>query len=90
MSEAPEFNEGEEWKYETQEPPPAVGLEEADKIITKFIKDVSEHVDAVQVFVSLKNDHSHNDGDGTSFIQNGHGNFYARFGQIVRWVNANK
>lgn len=62
-------------------------MAEADRLVEKFISDISEHVDSVTVFVNKKRDEGNK---GTCNMVNGYGNWYARFGHIVDWVEYQK
>lgn len=57
--------------------------EEADmKIVQAAVSGLGEHFDTVQVFVSR---FEHED-RGTMNVAYGAGNWYARYGQVVQWI----
>lgn len=64
--------------------------EEEKKRITQIVDEcaarIREHVDTVQIFVSLQRD----DASNTMTYEKGAGNFCARFGQTVEWVEIQK
>lgn len=56
----------------------------ADKIVRRFMDEIGEHVDTVQVFVTRKRD----DGSSaTSYLTDGTGNWFARYGQVKLWLD---
>lgn len=58
-------------------------MAEADRLVREAVQKISEHVDAVTVFVTKKRE---NGNDGTWRMAFGAGNYYARYGQIKQWV----
>ncbi len=54
-----------------------------DALIEQALKLLSEHFDAVLIFVSR---HEPGELDGTLKMSRGAGNFYARYGQAKEWV----
>ena len=62
-------------------------MQEADRLVTEFVNRISEHVDSVTVFVNKKREDGH---DGTWHMHMGRGNWYARYGQIVQFIEAEK
>lgn len=62
-------------------------MSEANRLVDEFILKISEHVDSVTVFVNKKRDEGNK---GTWHMINGYGNWYARFGQILDWVEQQK
>ena len=62
-------------------------MAETDRLVREFIDRISEHVDSVSVFVNKKRDCGNK---GTWHMTNGYGNWYARYGQIMDWVEQQK
>ena len=52
--------------------------------IEKAAMDLKEHCDSIRIFATLHRDDSKN----TTYLDIGKGNWYAQFGQIVEWVEA--
>lgn len=57
--------------------------EQAQEMVRKHVQDLGEHFESVRVFVTRANPDKMCD---TQAIDNGTGNFYAAYGQIVEWV----
>lgn len=53
-----------------------------EELVQSHCRQLGEHVDSVQIFVSKQND----GGEGTSSYAFGSGNFYTRLGQVSEWV----
>ncbi len=60
-------------------------MREADRIATQAVAQLSEHVDAVTIFISSRQSCGK---DGTLRGVFGAGNWFARYGQIKQWVLA--
>ncbi len=56
--------------------------QETTKLIDDCMHRIREHVDTVQIFITLHGD----DGKETLTYDVGSGNFYARQGQVEEWV----
>lgn len=54
-------------------------LERLNAMVDKFVADVSEYSDSVQVFVTA---YEPTEAEGTVSIISGNGNWYARYGQV--------
>ena len=60
-------------------------ITEADgQVLQKAVDMLSEHFDNVQIFVSRQEDGTRN--RSTSFSVRGIGNYFARYGQVKRWL----
>jgi len=57
-----------------------------ESIVQRFINEVLEHADAVQVHVSYAHDDDHHD---TACIEMGSGNWYARVGMVQEFITKN-
>jgi hypothetical protein len=53
--------------------------------IKMHLAKISEYADTVEIFITIHN----NNGITTCYSQ-GHGNWYARYGQIQQWVKQNE
>lgn len=62
-------------------------MTEANRLVEEFILRISEHVDSVTVFVNKKRDSGNK---GTWHMTNGYGNWYARYGHILDWIECQK
>ena len=49
-------------------------------IISKAVSELSPHFDSIHIFATR------HEGSDTLTISKGHGNWYARFGQIQEWL----
>lgn len=58
-------------------------MKEADRLVREAVERISEHVDAVTIFVTKKREDGR---DGTWRLTFGSGNWYTRYGQIKQWV----
>lgn len=57
---------------------------EADRLIREFVAKISEHVDCVTIFINKRRE----DGkSGTWNLVLGAGNWYARYGHVLDWVD---
>lgn len=57
-------------------------MKEADRLVREAVSRISEHADAVTVFVTKRME---NGKDGTWRMAFGAGNWYTRYGQIKHW-----
>lgn len=51
------------------------------QLVQKAVDDLGEHFDTVQIFVTR-----YEGGDGTTNINLGTGNWFARFGHVSEWL----
>lgn len=58
----------------------AIRNDELVKIIRSHASKIMEHVDSVQIIATVK------DGEDTTFLQVGLGNWFARFGSVREWL----
>lgn len=58
-------------------------MEAARAIAAEALKKLSEYVDNVHIFCSHKRD---GERGATAHFNMGHGNWYARYGQIKMWI----
>lgn len=56
--------------------------EEETALVKKYCDQLMEHFDSVQIFVTR----SATDLDGTVHVQQGQGNFFARYGHVSSWL----
>lgn len=68
---------------EDQPAPPEMA--EADRIAQESVARLSEHCDAVTIFISRRREFGR---DGTLRAVFGAGNWYARYGQVKQWIIA--
>lgn len=60
---------------------------EANRLVKEFVAKISEHVDSVTVFVNKRREDGHR---GTWRMVDGAGNWYARYGHIIDYVECEK
>ena len=51
-------------------------------IVTKALNELGEHFDSVQIFTTVAADN----GDGTTRISKGCGDYFARYGAVTYWL----
>jgi hypothetical protein len=54
------------------------------EMLAKHVEQLGEHFDTVQIFCSR---HDAGQEDGTVALNDGAGNWFARYGQIREWIN---
>lgn len=58
----------------------------ADEVrVARALRELGEHFDTVQIFATR---HESGEENGTVHVSLGLGNWYARFGQVQMWLNA--
>jgi hypothetical protein len=67
---------------DTPEIPPE--LKEASRLVDEALTKLGEHCDGVQIFCTVA------DGGCTHEIARGTGNWYARYGHVIDWVEEQK
>lgn len=64
-------------------PPSTQELCKLQTLIDKACAEIGEYADCVQIFAAVKSPHT----EGTSYVHNGKGNYFARVGQVVLWLD---
>lgn len=60
------------------------GKSQDDQLVTKAIEQLGEHFDTIQIFATR---YTGGEKGGTVHVCKGDGNWYARYGQVVEWIN---